>query len=665
MKRNCKSGVIFALLILLSVFLTSCDWNDFRFFYVSGYVYDSTTHQSLRGVRIGGPGSVTIYSDSQGEFHGTFPLPRWNSVRITFRREGYETHEYVLYGLQPGETRTLVVPMEKIVPHTAQAHGSIYYTGIQENTIDGSANKPAPAPAAKMMPRADLNYHYTGEYHPSRVLVTLREGLSVQETSDIHVRMGTRPVKKIERANLHVVEIKEGMTIEETIALYEGQPEVLYCEPDYRLYPLATTPNDPEYQWQWGLDMIQMPYAWEISTGHKNVLVGVIDTGIVPHPDLFPNSGYDWGNIRWDKAYDFINEDEEPFDLDADHINQSHGTHVAGIIGALTDNGLGIAGIAWDVGIVPLRVIGDDSEGYTDNLIEAIYYAEDNGIDIVNISLGTENTIGLEQACRRARFSGVTLVAAAGNSVGGNTDVVYPAAYDEVIAVGAVGDDGKKASYSSYGYGLDFVAPGGDNDYNKGSIISTTGYFDNTSGTFITDYFYSEGTSLAAAHVSGVAALLKASDVTLTPDDIYDRLLASTPGNRWQAHLGYGLIDAYRALYTPPKPPSPLQIFAGRFHGDRLVPYSKIVEVAYGEKNYRLTGIEPGSYNIFLWADNNNDGDINYGDYFYCSYELEFRSGDDKRVDLYPQFFDGFQILDTDFTTIEVSVQEKPSDIED
>jgi len=233
-------------------------------------------------------------------------------------------------------------------------------------------------------------------------------------------------------------------------------PIVEYAEPNYIAHAFMV-PNDPYYSYQWHFHSsdeggIDMEPAWDIATGN-GVVVAVLDTGI--------RVGSDLANTKFVPGYDFINDDNDPVD------DNGHGTHVAGTIAQSTNNDEGVAGVAFDVYLMPVKVLDRTGSGTYDAIINGIYYAADNGADIISMSLGGSSpSTAMEDALAYAYSKGITIVAAAGND-GANT-ISYPAAYDAyVIAVGATQYDKTLAPYSNYGSSLDVVAPGGNTNLDQ------------------------------------------------------------------------------------------------------------------------------------------------------------------------------------------------------
>ena len=336
------------------------------------------------------------------------------------------------------------------------------------------------------------------------------------------------------------------------------------------------TPDDPLYSLQWHLPEIRLPEAWDITTGTPtglaDIIVAVIDTGILPdHPDFAGQlvDGYDF-IADPDRARDFNGIDENPTDEGDFAYGASssfHGSHVAGTVAARTDNGEGIAGVSWGARIMPMRALGLNG-GSSYDVLQAARYAAglsndsgrvpDQPADIINMSLGSPFfSQATQDTFTEIRNRGVIVIASAGNESSGEPN--YPAAYNGVVSVSATTISGSLAPYSNFGP-IDVAAPGGFNgtdangDGFPDGVLSTVGD-DSNPGITQLGYGTLSGTSMAAPHVAGVAALMKAVHPNLTPAQ-FDAALANgdltddlgVAGRDDQ--FGYGLINAQKAVLT-------------------------------------------------------------------------------------------------------------------
>jgi len=351
--------------------------------------------------------------------------------------------------------------------------------------------------------------------------------------------------------------------------LQAGDARVEYAEPDRILRPLFT-PNDSLYGQQWdlfeGTGGINLPTAWDKSTG-AGVVVAVVDTGVRPHADLTANllPGYDF-IIDTVVSNDGNGRDADPSDpgdaVAADFCYSGspaanstwHGTHVAGTIAAVTNNGAGVAGVAYGAKVLPVRAVGRCG-GYTSDIADGMVWAAGGGVSgvpangnparVINVSLGGPGTCDTttQNAIQAARARGAVVVVAAGNE---NLDASQytPASCSGVITVAATGRQGGKASYSNYGAVVSIAAPGGDG---SDGIIST--FNTGTSAPGTDSYIGYLGTSMATPHVSAVAALMLARNPTLTPDELLKRLKASArPFPVACIDCGAGIVDANAAV---------------------------------------------------------------------------------------------------------------------
>ncbi len=344
---------------------------------------------------------------------------------------------------------------------------------------------------------------------------------------------------------------------------------VRYVEPNYRIQA-DLIPDDARWSEQYGPVRVQAPAAWDLTAGSVSVILAVIDSGLdASHPEFA-------GRIL--PGYDFVERDAVPQDA------CGHGTHVAGIAAATGDDGEGIAGMAWGVQLLPIRVLDAYCSGTVADAAEGIVAAVERGAQVINLSLGTgQASTLLENATFYAYSHGAAIIAAAGNTGG---DLVYPARYPWVLAVGATDASDLRWGLSAYGPELDLMAPGVD-------ILSTLPFGPNNYGK-APGYDTLTGTSMAAPHVAGAAALLASLPQFASPDAIYEALTATaldldTPG--WDSMTGHGLLQTYAALtYTPtvsptstPDPPAVAYDVLDTLACPNLVSYSWRDAARYGE----------------------------------------------------------------------------------
>jgi serine protease len=302
-----------------------------------------------------------------------------------------------------------------------------------------------------------------------------------------------------------------------------------FIEPNYR-YQAFAIPNDPDYPKQWNFRSINIETAWNETRG-SGVTVAVIDTGVSQVPDLETTTIVE--------GYDFVNDRTDATD------DNGHGTHVAGTIAQSTNNNYGVAGIAYDASLMPLKVLDEYGTGTIADIAEAIRFAADHGAQVVNMSLGGGGeSLLMQEAINYAHSKGVVVVAAAGNA--NDNSASYPARYPHVIGVSALNAAGEKAPYSNYGAGVDIAAPGGSTAAGEaGGVLQQT--IDPETGNPIFAAF--QGTSMASPHVAGVAALIRATGVT-DPDQIAQVLEQSARkvADDGLNYYGAGQLDATAAV---------------------------------------------------------------------------------------------------------------------
>ena len=335
-------------------------------------------------------------------------------------------------------------------------------------------------------------------------------------------------------------------------------------------------PDDPLFQYQWQLPVMQIPSAWAVSRG-AGATVAVLDTGVA-YADRGPyRRAPDLAGTRFVAGRDFVADDSYPNDVPRSGDRRSHGTQIAGIIAQTAGNRIGGAGVAPEAAIMPVRVLDPDLSGSAKAIARGLRFAADHGADVANLSIaGPKRSRVLEDAVEYASAKGVTIVAAAGND--GRPSVSWPAAYPEVIAVGAVGRDGARAPYSNYGSALDLVAPAGAGSDVETGYGPADGVLAQTLkgglGTFC--FCFTSSTSAAAAEVSGVVALLVGSGRATSPAAVRRALLSSArdlgpPGP--DPEHGVGLVQALGAL-TAARPASasqPAQAPPASSEGSRAV----------------------------------------------------------------------------------------------
>ncbi|MBT2676227.1 S8 family serine peptidase [Streptomyces sp. ISL-14] len=374
-----------------------------------------------------------------------------------------------------------------------------------------------------------------------------------------------------------LVDLGENLTkadVADVVAEYRADPQVAYVVPDRLNKPLAT-PNDTEYSKQWDLFEttagMNVPGAWDVATG-SGVTVAVIDTGYVSHSDLGANivAGYDFisdakvgndGNGRDSNPAD-------PGDWTAANECQAgdpasdsswHGTHVAGTIAAVTNNSKGVAGIAHGAKVSPLRVLGKCG-GFDSDIIDAITWASGGTVSgvpantnvakVINMSLGGGGacTTATQSAINAAVNRGTTVVVAAGNS-NANAANYSPASCNNVISVAASDRQGNRSYYSNFGTVVDIAAPGGEtNSVTSSGILSTLN--SGTQGPSSESYDYYQGTSMAAPHIAGLAAVMKSANASLTPAQIESAIKTNSralPGT-CSGGCGAGLADAAKTV---------------------------------------------------------------------------------------------------------------------
>jgi len=346
-----------------------------------------------------------------------------------------------------------------------------------------------------------------------------------------------------------IMRLSSGASISSMRTMLESRKDVLYAEPNYMVHA-HMTPNDPYYSYQWNLHAIGTEEAWDTTSG-SDVTVAIIDTGAA-----YENYNVGWqryyrapdlANTIFVSGYDFVNGDSHPND------DNGHGTHVTGTVAQSTNNGIGMSGVAYGAQIMPIKVLDRRGAGTYADLANGIYWAVDHGAQVINLSLGGSSPATyLEEAVRYAYENGVVVIASAGNE--SSSSVNYPAAYnDYVIAVGATRYDDTLAPYSNFGGGVDVVAPGGDLNVDQNEDGYGDGVLQETFQRRTSDfgYYFFQGTSMAAPHVTATAALVIANGNASTPDEVRSALEETAVDLGVSGRddtYGHGLINAPLAL---------------------------------------------------------------------------------------------------------------------
>jgi subtilisin family serine protease len=333
------------------------------------------------------------------------------------------------------------------------------------------------------------------------------------------------------------------------VALLRATPGVRWAEPEVTFHADAA-PSDPLLRRQWGLAKIGAPRAWDREVGTSNpVTVAILDTGIAfGHPDL---------QGRTAAGLDVVNNDTDPVD------DQFHGTHVAGIVGAATDNRVGVAGVSWGAKLLAEKVLNSKGSGGTCGIAAAMVHAVTNGAKVLNLSLGSTTAACpavITEAVAYATKRGALVLASSGNKAQSGNPVQYPAGCDGVVAVGATDVHDKAAKFSTHHPYVALSAPGVD-------VLST---YRGSNGS--SEYAILSGTSMATPYAAGLAALLFAAHPDWTPAQVTARMegTASDLGPRGRDEwFGYGRIDARRALAAQETRAAPGQAPYARAANDR------------------------------------------------------------------------------------------------
>lgn len=389
-------------------------------------------------------------------------------------------------------------------------------------------------------------------YLPGRILIKFKGSLDQPQLQEANAIAGTQLVGQAAELGWHVMQLPEGLGVEAALDYYRALPEVDYVEPDYLINPLATAPNDPKYSTLWALERIGATNAWQQTQGSTNVVVGILDSGLdFNHADLASNV---WTNTK-EIAKNGKDDDLNGFVDDVHGINAAtktgdivdetgHGSHVAGIIGAMGNNGLGVVGVNWRVSLLPVKIFTINGGSGNSAVILGYNYLlqlKKRGVNIrvINNSWGSDfPSRAVYEAICAAQAAGILTVCAAGNSRH-DADIIpgFPASYscEGILSVAASDQDDEPASFSTYGRRTVHLSAPGDHilsTYRKGH------------------YLFESGTSMASPYVAGAAALLFSKSNTLSAASV-KRLLLETvdqlPG--WQTKVvSGGRLNVGRAM---------------------------------------------------------------------------------------------------------------------
>jgi thermitase len=370
-----------------------------------------------------------------------------------------------------------------------------------------------------------------------RIIVGFRPGVTDAEKAAVHAQVANAqgtprpiPLKRV-NTNAQYVDVSGAPSLAAAIQAYRADPRVAYAEPD-GILRTADLPNDPLFGKQYGMAQIHAPAAWGLTTGSANVKIAILDCGIhEAHPDLA-------GKVvdRWD------------FTASANGTDDlcDHGTHVAGIASADTNNAIGVAGVGYNTALLSGKVLGDNGQGDYTWVAAGIRWAADNGANVINMSLGGFGACSqtMQDAIDYAWARNVVVVAAAGND--GTSEQFEPADCAHVVAVASIDATGAKSYFSNYGAAVSVAAPGS-------AILSTVNPNLYGDGRL---YDYKDGTSMATPYVAGLVGLLWATNWGTNAQTVMSRLEATADaipgtGTNWK----YGRIDAAAAVAPPPAPP--------------------------------------------------------------------------------------------------------------
>jgi thermitase len=372
---------------------------------------------------------------------------------------------------------------------------------------------PAGASAAVVADNTVAKAEVTKAHSTDRILVKFNKGADAKAVA---ANKGASVGKALGKSDWKVVNVPAGKA-SEFLAKFNADANVEAAELDY-IMTANLTPNDPSYASQYHLPRIQANLAWDITTGSSAKTIAIVDTGVdLTHPDLA---------AKILPGYDFVNTDALADD------DQGHGTHCAGIATAISNNGTQVAGVDFNAKIMPVKVLNRRGSGTTADIIEGVYFAADNGANVISMSLGGGSAqTAFQDAINYAYGKNVIVVAAAGNS--STSALSYPAAYNNVVAVASTTSTDAMSSFSNFGSWVDVAAPGS-------SILSTA----KGGGTTTMS-----GTSMATPVVAGLASLTWSKNLAASNNTVINRIYSTSDkiagtGTNWV----HGRVNAYNAV---------------------------------------------------------------------------------------------------------------------